>query len=527
MRVRVEPYLSKRLGRARISIISGIAATAALGLTFGAVEAPAGAESGAPWALNAGSVAEKCAALGANGGDNFENLQGATTFITSAKITTTGSGAQAATQCTVDGYVTPSDTFVVQLPVAGWNGKLEANGSHGLGGAYYLNECAPFLGKGYATVANSLGHVDPGLNGGFAYGNPQAEIDFAYRATHVTTVAAKAILTAFYGVEPRESYFSGCSEGGRQGLVEAERYPADFNGIIAGPAFPYWSTIIGYGSLYTDVVNRDRAGRVILTTDKLPILHKAALQACGGVDGTIADPEGCHFDPVAAQCHETNLHGADCLSSAQVAVARLFYGPIRNSRGQAITAYGSNEPGSELAWTSRINDNGGLSLEGGIGIQFDRYMAFPSDPGPAFQESDFNFDTDPARLNNLASIYDASPDLRAFRNDGGKLIMWSGWADQAMPPAATVQFYKAIVANDGGTASAQSSVRLFMIPGEYHCEGGTGPQLVSASFADLLDSWVTTGKAPQTATAVATNAAGQVTATRAINAYPARPGLQQ
>ncbi|HEY0814374.1 MAG TPA: hypothetical protein VGE11_13940, partial [Pseudonocardia sp.] len=160
-------------------------------MAFGVVPVLRGAAPGAQEVRapgGTGNAAPQCAALGANGGDNFETVQGATTFITSATLTTTGTGTEAVTQCTVSGYVTPSDTFIVQLPITGWNGMLEANGSHGLGGAYYLNECAPFLGKGYATVANSLGHVDPGLNGGFADGDPQADVDFAYRATHVTTV---------------------------------------------------------------------------------------------------------------------------------------------------------------------------------------------------------------------------------------------------------------------------------------------------------------------------------------------------
>ncbi|MDQ2744506.1 MAG: tannase/feruloyl esterase family alpha/beta hydrolase [Chloroflexota bacterium] len=534
MRVRVGGSLFVFVRRSRVFAVSGIAAILALVSGFvvvlGAFSASAGAAPAAALrahsaqAPGAGSAQSQCAALGANGGDNFETLAGATTFITSATLTTTGTGAQAATNCTVDGYVTPSDTFIVQLPVTGWNGMMEANGSHGLGGAYFLNECAPFLGKGYATVANSLGHVDPAIvHGGFAYHNRQARIDFAYRATHVTTVAAKAIIRAFYGVGPHESYFSGCSEGGRQGLVEAERYPADFNGIISGADFPQWSAIIGYDSIYTDVINRDASGHTILTTDKLPILHAAALKACGAVDGTITDPQKCHFDPAVVQCPATNPNGANCLSAAQVRVARLFYGPVRNSRGQAITPFGSTEPGSELAWTARINDAGGLSLEGGIGLQFDRYMAFPRDPGPTFQESDFNFNTDPARI---TSMYNANPKLNAFRKAGGKLIMWVGWADEAVPPEAMVQFYKAIEARNGGASATHSFVRLFMIPGENHCGGGSGPQLVSADFADLLNKWVTTGQAPRRAVAVQQNAAGQTTATRAIRPYPLLPGPQ-
>ncbi|WP_410589370.1 tannase/feruloyl esterase family alpha/beta hydrolase [Amycolatopsis sp. lyj-23] len=507
-----------------------IAAASMLVMALAVASVPAEAVAGARDAQaseGSGGAEARCAVLAASGGDNFESLKGATTFITSATITTSGTGSQAVTQCTVNGYVTPSDTFIVQLPVSGWNQMLEANGSHGLGGAYYLNECAPFLGKGYATVANSLGHVEPGLNGGFAYDNPQADIDFAYRATHVTTVAAKAIVHAFYGTVPRESYFSGCSEGGRQGLVEAARYPTDFNGIIAGPAFPEWSTVIGYDGVYTDVVNRDVNGHVILTTDKLPILHEAALRACGATDGTITDPEKCHFDPAVAQCPPADPNGAGCLSAAQVGVARLFYGPVRNSRGQAITSYGSNEPGSELKWTSRINNAGGPSLEGGIGLQFDRYLGFSRDPGPTFQENSFNFDTDPARLAALASQYNASPNLAAFRKAGGKLIMWSGWADEAMPPAATVQFYKAIEADAGGAAAAQSFVRLFMVPGEYHCVGGSGPQLASDSFADLLNAWVTDGQSPQTVVAVQSKVDGQVAATRKIHPYPVRPEQQE
>ncbi|HEY0815224.1 MAG TPA: tannase/feruloyl esterase family alpha/beta hydrolase, partial [Pseudonocardia sp.] len=239
---------------------------------------------------------------------------------------------------------------------------------------------APFLGKGYATVANSLGHVDPGLNGGFADGDPQADVDFAYRATHVTTVAAKAIIQAFYGAAPRESYFSGCSEGGRQGLVEAERYPTDFNGIISGPAFPYWSAIIGYSSIYTDVMNRDATGHATLTTNKLPILHNAALKACGAVNGTITDPENCHFDPAVVQCPPSDPNGVNCLSAAQVAVARLFYGPVRDPRGQTITSYGSNEPGSELKWTSRINDTGGCRSRAGSAFSSTATWHFPTIP---------------------------------------------------------------------------------------------------------------------------------------------------
>lgn len=528
-----QPTLNhRRLGApARIggiaAVIAVAAVTAVAGHPPGAQAAPPRAQAPPP-AANSAS-ADQCAKLAATTKaglpvTNFETLEGAPTFITAATVVP--SSGSAPEICRVEGFVTPSDTFIIQLPITGWNGKLFANGSHGNGGQFYLDECAPALASSYATVANSLGHVNPGKEpeAGFAYNNPQAGVDFGYRATHVTTVAAKAIVEAFYGSAPTRSYFSGCSTGARQALVEAERYPDDFNGIIAGPGPIYASALYGIDGLYTDLINRDAAGHTVLTTDKLPLLAKGALDACDGndglKDGIITDPQTCHFDPGTLRCPATGPTGANCLSAAQVDVARKFYDSARDSQGRVIYP-GGNEPGSELSWGLRINDAAQASFEGNIAVQFDRYLGFPNDPGPSWNENDFNLDRDPARLGALSSLFTASnPDLSAFRAHGGKLIMWSGWSDQAMPPRGTTKFYKAVADHNGGLASTLDFARLFMVPAEYHCRGGTGPTVENSAFLTSLDAWVGNGTAPDKVVATQQGDNGKTVRTRPLYPYP-------
>jgi feruloyl esterase len=408
-----------------------------------------------------------------------------------------GSGRIGA-HCVLQGYVAPRTGIELRLPLAGWNGKFFHAGCTGSCGfefdSAWGRECDYPLARGYACIVSDLGHRSGTSDGLWAWRNLEARVDFGFRATHRATVAGKALVTAFYGERPARAYFMGCSTGGRQGLLAAQRFAADFDGIVAGaPVVSEAATSMNFVWNLATLADADR--RPVLTAGQLQLVHRAMLAAHdaddGRRDGVIDEPHRVRFDPAGLQCRGDA--GDDCLTAAQVeAVRRVYRGPV-DSRGRPTTRGGGPQPGSEPGWTSFIPGPDGRAPAERSGVDTTRFIM--SDWGPAWDYRSFDFDRDPARMAELELLYAADhPDLRAFEARGGRLIVYHGWADPIVTPGATVDWYEAVQRTFGGDAATHATARLFMVPGMKHCFGGPGPFAVD--WIQHLEDWVERGKAP-------------------------------
>jgi len=396
--------------------------------------------------------------------------------------------------CRVIAFSAPTSdshiVFEVWLPVtAQWNGKFEAVGNGGFIGQIGYNALAAALNRGYATASTDTGHAS-GDDESWALGHPEKLVDWSYRAVHEMTVDSKMIVAAFYGKPAKLAYWNGCSTGGKQGLTEAQRYPADYDGIVAGAPANY-ITHLQAGGVYTSWV-RLKDGEnspSFIPPAKFPVLHKAALDACdakdGVIDGIIADPRRCKFDPKVIECHGNDE--PSCLTAAQVKTAQLIYAGAKYNDGRQI--FPGYEPGSELLWAPPVP----APVANSIGVGFFRFMVF-GDPNWDFATFDADRDTRTADQ-KLGSIVNAiNPDLKAFQQHGGKMIMYHGWADQGIQPENTVNYYQSVVRAMGGPQETQEFLRLFMVPGMGHCRGGAGPDTFDALTA--LERWRENNTAP-------------------------------
>jgi feruloyl esterase len=391
--------------------------------------------------------------------------------------------------------------FEVRLPRAGWTQRYLQTGCGGLCGNLNVrvgnaDGCAPAQRGELAVASTDMGHRS---GEGVWQDDPQARIDFAYRGVHVTALAAKALIEKFYGQKPRYSYFAGCSDGGREALMEAQRFPEDFNGITAGaPAMNFITQNTFYHG-WNARVNTGPDGAAILTADKLPALHAAAVAVCdeldGLKDGLIDDPRACKFDPAAAQCKPGQDPGV-CLTAAQVDAARKIYQGAHDAEGRQLVISGP-QPGSELAWRGVFVPNaaGQGTMSAQTSTEVLKYMAFAKNPPATYTLADFQFDQATFRaIAPMHAIYDSTdPDLAAFAKAGGKLILWHGWSDPHISPLNTIAYYKAMQ-QSMGEESVAGFTRMYLFPGGYHCGGGDGPFTV-----DLLSpimAWVERRMAP-------------------------------
>jgi feruloyl esterase len=411
--------------------------------------------------------------------------------------------------CRVAATLRPSTDSEIKteiwLPQSAWNGKLLAVGSGGWGGAVGYEALADALLRGYATVAGDDGHESSGA--AFIVGHPQKLVDFAYRAEHEMTVAAKALVRAFYGNEARHSYWSGCSGGGREGLLQAARYPEEFDGVVAGDpadvrrnAWALWLAVQTF---------KDPAAHI--PPEKYPMIHQAVLEACdaqdGLKDGLISEPERCNVDFKALQCKGADA--PDCLTEPQVHSAQTIVSPARAANGSVL--FPRLEPGTELRWARLAGgpEPADLFLD-----QF-RYLVY-ADASWDWRTFDLQRDAAKAHAVNK-DVLELNPHLAAFARQGGKLILYHGWADQQVAPGASVEFYKSAVSSSPQPAGAQSWIRLFMVPGMGHCAGGEGPNEFDAIAA--LERWVEEGK-PPTQIVASHRAGGRVDRTRPLCPYP-------
>lgn len=440
----------------------------------------------------AGEVSAQCNALQIA---DFHSIPDAPTQITEAKLIE--SKDDVPSYCQVQGYVAPQVGFEIRLPTSHWNGKFLKVGCGGTCGELSSQRvfCDMPLQKGYACLVSDMGHK--GSHALWAYNNLQAEIDFAYRATHVATLAGKAIAARYYRAAPWRSYFMGCSTGGRQGLAEAQRFPWDFDGIlVGGPG-------INETGYYLDMLWNAQAligddDKPLLGVPDVKLTHEATLSACdmddGIKDGIIGNPSACGFDAASLVCRPGQNEA--CLTMAQVnAVKKIYSGPF-TSDGRSI-APGGASPGSELNWIGPFVSSGGAvpyyTPQSVADLM--RYLGFLPDPGTGFKPADFDFDRDYKRFGMMESLYGATnPDLRKFKAAGGKLIAYQGWADALALPLETIDYYDTVVKTMGGRASTEKFFRLFMLPGVNHCSGGVGADAVD--FLDALEAWVEHGRAP-------------------------------
>jgi Tannase and feruloyl esterase len=418
---------------------------------------------------------------------DFRDVQDAPTKITDSKFI--DAKADMPAYCKVNGYVAPQVGFDIRLPASNWNGKYLMVGCGGMCGQLFseLGICDPPLKRGYACITTDMGHKSNFVHDAlWSYNNLQANVDFAYRATHVATLAGKAVTERYYRTNPAHSYFVGCSTGGRQGFVEAQYFPWDFDGIIAGAA-PHGN---GPGSLNTLWVVKAAS---VLTPSAIQTVHEGALAACdlddGVKDGIIGNPHACRFDPSKLLC-KSGSRGS-CLTAAQVEGVKKIYSGLRTSNGEDFHL--SIPVGTELDWIPFfVHPDGTPGFLQGQATEYSRYGMGGN---PSWNPNDLDVERDYKRGSLQAPLAPSSnPDLRSFKSTGGKLISYHGSSDIWVNPGPAVDYYETVERTMGGRNATQDFFRLFMMPGMGHCAGGPGAD--TADFLGPLEAWVERQQAP-------------------------------
>lgn len=477
-----------------------------------------------------GAQASRCASLKTA---NFSLIDDAPTRIKEAKLVAAHDGLPE--YCDVKGVIGTNIGFALWLPVEKWNGKLLAVGCGGYCGILATDnaDCDQALRRGYACTASDQGNRSGG-GASWAYNNPEAEIDYGYRAAHVNALSAKVITAHYYAERPSRAYFAGCSGGGRQALVEAQRFPADFDGIVSMEPGLRLSEIL-MTRLWNERAVRTKEGEAIFAKEDIETIHNAVLAKCDLNDGikdrVIGDPRDCDFDPAELLCKRGKSTG--CLTSIQIEAAKKIYAGPMTSSGVRITGRGAMV-GSEIIGSMSSYLKGTTRDDWGLEFTADffRYMAFVPDPGPRWTARDFDFDRDPQRLQMMDAVYEATnPDLRSFKQRQGKLILIQGLHDGGSPmPQGSIDYYEAATRAMGGAPNTRDFFRLFLVPGRNHCSGGDGAWAID--HLEYLEAWVEQGKAPDEIIAARPKGntwpiryplpADAVEFTRPVYPYPAR-----
>jgi hypothetical protein len=439
--------------------------------------------------------------------------------------------------CRVAGVIKPSDDsdieFEVWMPSAGWNGKFQGIGNGGFAGSIGFGALAAALAHGYASASTDTGHQGGATDATWALNHPQKITDFGYRAVHETTEKAKAIVHAFYGDAPKRSYFSSCSNGGREALMEAQRYPADYDGIVAGAPAGFWTHLIMAGMWDMNATVGDPASYI--PAAKMATVEAAAVASCdmldGVKDGVIDDPTRCHFTPSTLLCKGPDMN--TCLTQPQVTALEKIYSGVKNSKGeQVFPGFSAGGEGGMNGWGGWVAGGApGKSLQDAFAVNFFQNMLY-SDAAWDFHKFDVDHDTKLADDSLGQTLNATDPDLKRFKDRGGKLIIYHGWSDAAIPPTATIEYYNRVAAKMGAS-NAESFVRLFMVPGMQHCAGGPGATEFGQTVvkgADpqhdvnaALERWVEQGTAPEQIVATkykGASPASGVERTRPLCRYP-------
>jgi tannase/feruloyl esterase len=411
--------------------------------------------------------------------------------------------------CRVTATIKPSkDSDIrieVWMPVSGWTGRYEGVGNGGFAGSIIYPAMAGALRQGSAAAATDTGHQAAVIDATWALGHPEKITDFGYRAIHEMTLKAKALVKAFYGDAPRHSYFASCSNGGRQGLMEAQRFPEDYDGIIAGAPAYAWTHLLSGAVFDGQATLNDPASYI--PAKKVPAISAAVLAACdakdGVKDGLVSDPPHCGFDPMTMVCKQGEPpDSSNCLTEAQATALKKIYAGPRTSNGKQVrpgfSPGGEEGPGGWGLWI--LGPGPGRALLFAFGNGFFKNMVF-NDP---------NWDLKSAKLDEVVKAADekqarnlnaTDPNLKAFKARGGKLILYHGWSDPAIPAQGTIDYFNQI-------KDAQSFARLYLAPGMQHCIGGPGfsafGQFERSSMRDdpqrnvyaAMEQWVEKGIAP-------------------------------
>jgi feruloyl esterase len=387
--------------------------------------------------------------------------------------------------CRVVGSIHPSPDsdirFELWLPASDWNGRFMQTGNGGAAGSLMYASLADPLRRGYAVAHTDTGHEGGPGDFAWAAGHPEKLIDYQYRAVHELTLTGKAITTAHYGRAPEKSYWNGCSTGGRQGLKEAQRFPDDYDAIVAGAPANHWSQLMALSIL----IEREQ-GPGGLRTDHLGLLKEGAIAACDAQDGVrdrvIADPDLCDFDPAALLCRNEQVD--DCLSADEVAAAKRIYSGVGGPDG--VTLYPGTGFGSEPVWALYA------SPHFGIGASYFRHVVARD---ASWEPTRFDVVTDLARAEAVdgGAARATDPDLSAFVARGGKLILYHGTTDGLIPYGGTIDYYERVVKTLGEGRTAKH-VKLYVVPGMDHCYGGDGAYEIDWQTA--MEDWMERGRAP-------------------------------
>ena len=430
--------------------------------------------------------------------------------------------------CRVVAEVSPTTDSAIKLevwlPASDWNGKYQGKGNGGFAGMIGYPALGAAIKRGYATAGTDTGHA--GGDAAWALGHPEKVKDFGYRGLHEMTLKAKAIIEAFYGDHPQHSYFASCSDGGREALMEAQRFPQDYDGILAGAPANFWTHLLVGAMWVNQAITLDQASYI--PAGKLPAIGAAVLAACnaqdGVADGILNDPRQCDFDPATLLCKEAD--SKSCLTAPQVAALKKIYAGPRDSAGhQLFPGYvpgAEEEPGGWSLWIT--GPAPGHSLLFFFGTQYFTDMVYEQ---AAWDYKTFNIDqaTKLADSKTGRALNATDPNLKPFRERGGKLILYHGWGDAAIPAPNTIDYYNSVVATMGG-GNADSFMRLFMVPGMQHCGGGPGPNSFGQgansppfdsehNIYTALEQWVEKGVAPS-----------KITATKYVNDSDPKQGVK-
>ena len=420
----------------------------------------------------------------------------------------------------------------VWLPASGWNGKLQGIGNGGFAGLIDTAQIAQAMKSGYAATATDTGHTGSPIDAAWAMGHPEKVIDFGHRGIHEMTRVAKAVTEAFYGKGPQRAYFAGCSDGGREALMEAQRYPEDYDGILAGAPANYWTRLLSLAAADTQVLTLDAAS--FIPQSKIPTIAAAVNATCDKLDevqdGILNDPRQCHFDPATIQCKAEDSD--KCLTAAQVVALNKLYAGLRDSHGKELfPGYVPGAEGGEGGWGEWITGPApAKSLMAFFGINYFSNMVY--------EKRDWDYRTfqvdsglKAAEEKTAAALDAVNPDLKAFKARGGKLILYHGWDDPAITALSTVNYYDSVTAKMGQAADA--FIKLYLAPGVQHCGGGPGAdsygEVGNFMFDDpthsldaALERWVEKGTAP--VTIIASKFSGEdrqhATMTRPLCPYP-------
>lgn len=447
-----------------------------------------------------------------------ESLKGFT--APDVKITAATAATTPAPLCKLEGVIGKEIKFAIWLPEA-WNGKFVMGGQGGFAGsvdsqAMGLNA----LQRGYAIAGTDTGHSSPGrgIDGAWAMGDFERIANYAHAAIHRVAATSKSVLQTRYGRAPERSYFAGCSNGGRQALQMAQRYPDDFDGIIAGaPAIDFQGIVASFSTvtakMYPDPKKLDTP---VVDAAARQTVAKAVMEKCdtldGLKDGILGDPRACKFEAKTIQCKSGQKDG--CLTPAQVAaVDAIVKGPMVNGKPFHVGyAWGGEQTLADwnvwLTGGKNLVGEGQPSLAYGFSTEFMRYFVKQD---PTWDHTKMNLTTLPGDMKGLQmTLSPTNPDLSDFRKSGGKLLMYHGWSDSALSPFMSTNYVDKVYAKD---ATAKNDVRMFMLPAVGHCQGGPGPDRVD--YLDALDKWVSSNAAPEELTA--SFAAG---GSRKLCAYP-------